>query len=216
VRETVLGALLSQPRHVGAVLDALEAGVIPPGAIDANRRKQLAQHRDAPVRARAEKLFAALVPGDRMKAYEECKAALALPADARAGRDVFKRLCAQCHRLDREGVAVGPDLFGIRNQPKEAILLHLVVPEYEILPGFAAYEIETRDGRTLSGLIAGETATSVTLRGGQGMEETILRGNIARLTASALSLMPQELEQQMTRQELADLLAFLKGEAERR
>ena len=66
-----------------------------------------------------------------------------------------------------------------------------------------------KDGRTLSGLLPSE---NITLRMGQGVEENIPRGQIARLTASRLSLMPQELEKIMTAQELADLLAYLKGE----
>ncbi len=149
-----------------------------------------------------------------MKVYEEYKLVLTLSSNPKNGREVFKRQCAQCHRLDREGVAVGPDLFGIRNQPKEAILLHLIIPEYEIAPGFTAYEIATKDGRTLVGLIASETPTSVTLRQALGAQETILRSNITSITSSNLSLMPQEMEKNMSRGDMADLLAFLKGEAE--
>jgi hypothetical protein len=52
----------------------------------------------------------------------------------------------------------------------------------------------------------------VTFRQAFGVEETVSRGAMLSLTASRLSLMPQELERGMTRQELADLLAYLKGE----
>ena len=74
------------------------------------------------------------------------------------------------------------------------------------------YECELKDGRTLSGLLASENAGNITLRMGQGVEENIARSQILRLTASRLSLMPQEMEKAMTAQELADLLAYLKGE----
>ena len=212
-RETVLTTVLAQPRLAAGVLDALESGAFPPASIDAARREPLLKHRDPALRARAEALFKNL-GGDRMKAFEESKPALTLKPVPANGREVFKRACANCHRLEREGVAVGPDLFGIRNQPKETILLHIVVPEYELAPNFVNYTVETRDGRTLSGLLAGETPGSVTLRQSLGVEEKILRRDLVNLTASALSLMPQELEKTMTRQELADLLAWLKGEAE--
>jgi putative heme-binding domain-containing protein len=158
------------------------------------------------------KLFAQMVPRDRMKAYEDSKLVLNLKPNPVNGRAIFKTHCASCHRLDRDGVPVGPDLFGIRNQPKEAILLHIIVPEYEITPGFAGYTVETKDGRTLSGLSASETAASVTLRRAAGEEETLLRSNIASMSTSNLSLMPQELEKNMSRQDLADLVAYLKGE----
>ena len=79
-----------------------------------------------------------------------------LPRHSVAIQAVFKKTCAPCHRLDREGTPVGPDLFGIRNQPKEAILLHILVPEHEITPGFTAYIVTTKEGRPLeTGDIAG-------------------------------------------------------------
>ena len=147
-----------------------------------------------------------------MKAYDEHKSILAMPADSARGRGVFKTHCAGCHRLEQEGFSVGPDIFGMRNQAKEAILLHVLVPNHEVNTGFTAYEIETRDGRTLTGLIASETAASITLRQSQGIEETLRRADIVLLRASSLSFMPDEFEKAMSRQDLADLLAFLKGE----
>jgi putative heme-binding domain-containing protein len=109
-------------------------------------------------------------------------------------------------------VAVGPDLFDIRNQPKESILYHIVVPEAEIAPNFVNYECELRDGRSLAGLLVSETSAHITLRMAQGMEENVARAQIARLSAGRLSLMPQELEKTMSPQAMADLLAYLKGE----
>jgi|GEM_PF-6184699 len=100
----------------------------------------------------------------------------------------------------------------IRNQPKQAILLHIMIPEYKITPGFAAYVLERTDGRVLSGLLVAETPTRVTLRQSLGKEESVLRADIQSLTLSKLSLMPQEIEKSLSRQVLADLLAYLKGE----
>ena len=147
-----------------------------------------------------------------MKVFEDYKPVLALKPVPQNGKKIFAQHCAPCHRLDREGVAVGPDLFGMRNQPKEAILLHIIVPEYEVLPGFAGYDVEMKDGRILSGLIAGETPSTITLRMAQGQEESLPREQIVSTSASGLSLMPQEMEKNMSRQDMADLLAYLKGE----
>ncbi|MBI4584694.1 MAG: c-type cytochrome [Planctomycetes bacterium] len=213
LRNAALAAVLSHEVHLPGLLQAVEDGTVPAGAVEAARRGQLLQHQKESIRRRAEKLFKSPGPGDRRKVYEEYKPVLALKPAPANGREVFKRLCAQCHRLDREGVPVGPDLFDIRSQPKESILLHLLVPEYEMLPGFTGYLVQTRDGRSLTGLISSETPASITLRQAQGIEETILRQNIASLVSSNLSLMPQELEKSMTHQELADLLAYLKGES---
>ena len=199
LKETTLNALPTQ-----TLIAALESGDIPLSAIDSTRRRQLGD--------RASKLFETTQKSDRMKVFEDYKTVLKLKPAPGNGKAVFTQHCASCHRLDREGVPVGPDLFGMRNQSKEAMLLHIIVPDHEILPGFAGYEVELKDGRALSGLIAAETPSTITLRMAQGQEETLSRTAISSLSATGLSLMPQEMEKNMSRQEIADLLAYLKGE----
>jgi putative heme-binding domain-containing protein len=211
VRDAVLNAMLSQPALQLALLDAVEKGVVQPWAVPANRRGPLLNHKDAAIKARAAKAFQPQGTADRMKVFEEHKSVLSLAANAKNGHAVFTKTCAACHQFAGEGAKVGPDLTGVRLQPAEALLLHILVPDAEIYPGFTAYEIETRDGRTLTGLLASDSPTSVTLRAAQGIEETLLRSNIAKMTSSSSSLMPNELEKTMSRQELADLIAFLKG-----
>jgi len=87
------------------------------------------------------------------------------------------------------------------------------VPDQEITPGFASYTVATKDGRVLTGLITSETPASLTLRQPLGKEDTILRSDIDEISSARQSLMPQGLEKTVTRQEFADLLAYLKGEA---
>jgi len=72
--------------------------------------------------------------------------------------------------------------------------------------------VETRDGGAFTGLLVAEIPSSITLRMAQGVEENIARANIASMSISRLSLMPQELEKAMSKQDLADLIAFLKGD----
>ena len=211
-REAALAGLLATPVGTRALLNAIEAQTLAPAVVDNARRTALRKHPDKTIREQAEKLFQKAGLLNASAAYESAKESLKLKPQPANGREVFKRSCAICHRLDQDGYVVGPDLFDIRNQPKESILLHIVVPEHEIAPGFAAYHLETKDGRTLSGIVASETDESIRLRQPLGLEETILRTNIAALTASPTSLMPPGLEQAMTRQELADLLAYLRGE----
>ncbi len=212
LRQTIVTSLLDAPAHVESVVAALEIKRLPLALMNSVQRRQLLSSKNAGLRARAEKLFPAQPAGDRGAAFEKTKAALSLPARAVNGRAVFQRVCASCHRLEREGHAVGPDLFDIRNQAKESILLHIVVPEHEIAPGFAAYIAETKDGRGIVGILTSETAESITLRAPGGIEETLLRRELASLTASPQSLMPGGLEQTMSVQELADLLGYLRGE----
>jgi putative heme-binding domain-containing protein len=212
-REELLTGLLAAPETLEPLLRRLERGEIPRQSIDVLCRRQLTTYRDVQIRARAEALFGT-VQGDRAAVYESFKSVADALGQATNGRKVFRKSCASCHRLNREGYALGPDLFGIRNQPKAAILLHLLVPDQEITQGFNAYTAVLKDGRSLQGLLASETESSVTLRMAQDKEETIPRDQIEEFSMSQLSLMPQGLETTITRGEMADLLAYLKGEAE--
>lgn len=211
LRTVLLNSMIGRAEFGGALLNAIESGAIPVGALNPSQRGQLRKSNDPELRTRAEKLLTA-PGGNREQAFAESKAALRLKPVPSNGHTLFQKNCAVCHRLNQEGVAVGPDLFGIRNQPKESILYHIIVPEAEIAPNFVNYECETKDGRVLSGLLAAESSGNITLRMAQGVEEVISRAQIARLVASRLSLMPQEFEKVVTPQELADLLAYLRGE----
>jgi putative membrane-bound dehydrogenase-like protein len=211
-RETTLAALLAKTVHIPRVLDAIESGALPKNALSAVQRTALSKSKDAAVRDRVTKLLGAAADGDRMKAYEAEKVVLTLTPNPKHGAEVFKNVCSTCHRLNQEGHQVGPDLLDIRSQPKESILLHIVVPDYEIAPGFAASNVELKDGSLRQGIVISDTPESVTLREPLAVEENILRSNITSITASEHSLMPPGLEAVMSKQDMADLLSFLKGE----
>jgi len=72
------------------------------------------------------------------------------------------------------------------------------------------YTLVTTDGRTLTGMITSETATSVTLKRAENAGDTVLRIDIDLLRSSGMSLMPEGLEKQIDRQAMADLLTYLK------
>ncbi|MFM8580603.1 MAG: hypothetical protein ACKOFW_03760 [Planctomycetaceae bacterium] len=211
VRSEILATLLAQPLHARGLLTALEERAIPSTAVDAFRRRQLLQHPDAEIKTRATALLGQ-PEGDRAAVYDAWKDVADLPGHAGRGREVFTRVCANCHRLDRVGHAVGPDLFSVRNQPKASLLLHILVPDHEITEGFAAYSVVTTAGRVLSGLVTGSTPEQVTLRLPQGVEQTLPRASLQEFSAAGVSLMPTGLERDLTRTQMADLLSFLKGE----
>jgi putative membrane-bound dehydrogenase-like protein len=211
VREAVLVSLTAKPALADSLFRALRGGTIAVTEISPLRRNQLLKHPDAAVRQKAEEVFRQFEDGDRMQVYRANRDVLALKPDVAHGREVFVRVCSTCHTHRGIGGNVGPDLTGIRNQPADAILLHLIVPNYEVAPAYQALTVATQDGRSLTGRLAAETDTSVTLRTTFGSEETILRRDIAGLTASGVSLMPDGLERAMTKQEIADLIGFLKS-----
>ena len=145
-----------------------------------------------------------------MIAFEAAKAVLKMKSNAANGAKIFTRACATCHTHGGQGHAVGPDLTGLRNQPAEALLLHIIVPNKEVYGQYAMYEVDTQDDETFAGLLATDTPEQLTLKLPLGLTKSIPRKTIKSVRASAKSLMPDQLEKTMTQQELADLLAFLK------
>jgi putative heme-binding domain-containing protein len=146
-----------------------------------------------------------------MEVYQEYRKALTAQVDAQLGKAVFQKACSACHTYKNEGGKVGPDLTGVKNQPADALLLHILVPNYEVLPAYQSISISTNDGRSFSGWLVSENENSLTLRTTFGTDESILRRNISSLSNSGLSLMPDGLEQSISKDEMAKLIAYLKG-----
>lgn len=208
VRESALGILSSHSLYQPALMDALEKGKVAVHALSPARRRIL--ERNKTIGDRAKKLFAQHAGGDRMKAFEAAKPVLKLKGTAANGAKIFTRACATCHTHGGQGHAVGPDLTGLRNQPAEALLLHIIVPNKEVYAQFTMYEVDTHDGQTFAGLLAADTPEQLTLKLPLGLTKMLPQKSIKRVRAIPTSLMPDQLENTMTQQELADLLAFLK------
>ncbi len=211
VRALVLATLLGDEQLVPVLLDAVESGAVPANAIGGARWGRLAAHRNTDIRRRAAALFAASDTGTAQRAFERIRSTVStLDGDARRGARVFEQQCSACHTFTSAGGRIGPDLSGVRNQPPDALLLHIVVPDYEITPGFEAVSVEARDGRSFFGRIESETQNGISLRDAAGQTHQIARGDIASMHAATNSLMPAGLEDAMTAQDLADLIAYLK------
>src|SRR5262249_62038996 len=122
---------------------------------------------------------AGLTSSDRRKVLDEYRIALDLNGDAGRGKAVFKKTCATCHRLENEGVEVGPDLLSaLRNKTREGLLVDLLDPSREVDPRYINYLVTDKAGRVFTGMIAAETASSITLRRAEKAEDTLLRSQI--------------------------------------
>src|SRR5262249_51970272 len=137
--------------------------------------------------------------------------ALRLSGDAGRGAQLFASKCATCHRLGDKGHEVGPNLASGDNQSAEALLINILDPNREGKPGYQNYLVDTKDGKLLTGIIAAEPPSSMTLRRAEGVEDVVRRQDIEQLTSSGLSLMPEGLEKEINLQQMADLLHYLQG-----
>ena len=214
VRREAIEALCARPDRLAKLLDAIADKLVSPAQIEAARRTQLLRYPNAALRKRAQSLLATAGSPDRRKVIEENRSILKMPANTVRGHAVFTKNCATCHKLGEEGHEVGPDLRrALGNKTKDALLIDILDPNREVDPRFINYQVTTTSGRVMTGLLAVETPASVTLRRAEKAEDTILRTQIDSIQATTQSLMPEELEKQLTKQNIADVIAFLLAQA---
>jgi putative heme-binding domain-containing protein len=211
VRREVLEALCRDPLRVNVLLDEVEAKRVKPGDIDAFRVRQLLTHGNPGIRERAQRLLRDSLPADRKKVLDQYQISLALDGDPGRGREVFKKNCATCHRVAGIGIDVGPDIADTRTKTESALLVDILNPNQAIDNNYINYLVATKSGRTLTGLLVAETASSLTLKRAEGQTDVVLRQDVESIESTGLSLMPDGLEKTISVQEMADLLRFLKN-----
>ena len=210
VRDVGLNTFLTSPARVKLLLDAIEAGNIPQASVGFYRSVRLRTHADVTLRNRARELFAQQ-DEERKKVIEEYQASLELPGDDGRGKAVFQKSCSSCHQVrGQSGIPYGPDLGTVHNWPPAGILTNILDPNLSISDGFDVWEVKLNSGEAVQGIIATETPNALTLRNAGGGETTISRQDIASLKTLGMSTMPPGLETQINKQEMADLLAFLR------
>lgn len=211
IRRAMLDLLLSRPAWCDVLLTAIEAGDVDRGEFDPLRRAKLTEHKDPALRQRGRELLARETAADRAAVIEEYTAALELPADTLRGREVFKKNCASCHRVAGVGVDVAPDIADSYNKKPPQLLTDILDPNRAIDSNYVSYTVITTDGQVLTGIIASETATAITLRQQEDRQVTLLRDDIDELHSNGLSLMPEGLEQNLSPQQMADVIRFIKN-----
>jgi putative heme-binding domain-containing protein len=137
----------------------------------------------------------------------------AASGDPSRGHDLFKQTCEACHQLYGEGTAVGPDLTHANRQDQDFLLESIIDPSAVIRKEFLSYTVETKDGRTLSGLIADQSPANVTLLASGGARSVVKRSDITSINESQISLMPEGLVNAFKPQQLRDLFAYLQSTA---
>src|SRR5262249_6458118 len=129
------------------------------------------------------------------------------------GRTLFfgpKASCAACHTVAGVGAKIGPDLskIGAIRTPRD-LLESIIFPSASIVRGYEPYVVTTKSGRSYNGLLSQATTAAVTLVPTERPEARLLRADIEEIQPSRVSIMPQGLDTQLSRQELSDLIAYL-------
>lgn len=211
VRGPAGNILLYRRENHELLLTALEQGEVTMGELNLHleRRRVLLHSRDPEIQRRAEALFTDAGIVTRKAALERMRPALNLQGRPKQGHEIYTELCAKCHRLGNEGVDLGPNLTEVFRKSAESLMHDIIDPNAAVETAYISYTVETRTGALISGIVARETDATVTIREALNKETTIRRDEIDDLYSTGLSIMPEELEDGMSPQTMADLIAFL-------
>jgi putative heme-binding domain-containing protein len=211
LRGAAITVMLARPERTLALLRAIQAGKVEAGDLDSVQEDFLRKHKDPQVAALAAKALSTEEKVPRAQVVAKFAAALTLKGDAAKGKALYAERCVSCHRAGGQGHPLGPDLVTVKTNGREKLLTNILDPNREVAPQYLAYNIETRDGESYSGIIVSDTPAAVTLRQAYGKEEVVPRPNIKKMTSSGLSLMPENLDANLTPLQMADLLDFIEA-----
>jgi putative heme-binding domain-containing protein len=204
--DEVLGLKLVKALAESSALSSLRVDAV---------KAHLAKYNPA-VQKSAEALYAKLnVDAAKQKIQLEQLMSTLSAGDIRRGQLVFhseKAACYSCHAIGYRGGNVGPDLTKVGSVRSERDLMEAIVfPSVSFVRSFEPITVATSDGKVYNGLLRGETADDILLATGVNQEARVARRDIEEIRPSTVSVMPAGLDQQLTPQELADLVAFLRA-----
>ena len=209
LRQQSINLLLTRPEWIGRILTAMEVGQVAPNLLSASQQQSLLNHTSQTIAERAKNIFGATDPNRRavLAKFERAKS---LSGDPAKGEHLYRQNCAQCHRFQNEGSTLGPDLGSVSEKPGDYLLSAILDPNQAVEARYIGYTATEKDDSEYTGIITSETANSVTLTAASDIKKTILRSELKKLNATGKSLMPEGLENAITPEQMADLLAYLR------
>lgn len=211
VRRDVVDALLVRTARIQTLLTAIESNDVRQSDLSRDRKQLLMNHPNSTISKRSRELFGGDIVSDRAKVVATYQDVLSLKGDVARGQTVFRKICSACHKVGEVGSQVAPDLASVKNKSDADLLVSILDPNREAQPNFNVYTVVTNQGRVYNGIIAAESAGSITLKRAEGKQDTVLRSNIDQMISTGLSLMPAGLEKDLSRQDLADVITFVKS-----
>jgi len=211
--EAGLTELLSTTSGALRLLDVIDSGLLSPA-----RREQAitlaAQHADVQIRDLFERFLPEERRAQRLGASIDPIAILQVNGDADRGRELFFNAagvqCKNCHRIRDQGRELGPDLSEIGKRLQRSELLESILePSKRIDPKYVTHLVETSDGRVLTGVLVERTNDAIRLKDAQAKEILIAIKDVQFTAPQQKSLMPELQLQDMTADQVADLLEFL-------
>jgi putative membrane-bound dehydrogenase-like protein len=196
-------------------LSALDAPELR-GALTVDAIKQRLTKYSPAVKAEAQKLYA-IINADYEQQSHRLEETLAMlpPGDIRRGQAIFNSTrvsCRNCHIIGHVGGRIGPDLtrIGQIRQPRD-LVDSILFPSSALVRGYEPVLIKTAEGQVHSGNVKKDASDEVILTLAADKEIRIPRNEVEEMLPGKVSVMPAGLDKQLSLQELADLVEFLKN-----
>jgi putative heme-binding domain-containing protein len=213
VRPRTIEVLTQRPEWSIALLKAIQASQIDKNALNLNQLQRVALFKNEELQKLVAETYGAIRQdrrSDRQQVINRMRDFLhGTPGDPQRGLAAFNKVCGQCHKMYGEGAEVGPDITRNGRNDWNQLLQNVFDPSAVIGPGYQARTLVTTEGRVLTGLPVEESEQRVVLKIQGGKTETIPRDQIEEYVVSEMSMMPEDLEKQLSPQEIADLFAYL-------
>jgi putative membrane-bound dehydrogenase-like protein len=164
-----------------------------------------------PILEAAAAIFPAPLTKDR-ESLPTLKDLIELKGDAARGKVVFGAHgnCTACHQPNNTGKDIGPDLSRIGSKlARQALFESVLYPSAAINHNFETCQVLTVDGQSFSGILVSETESEFKLKDANGIVRSIPVSDVEERIASNVSLMPANIQQQISAQELVDVVEYL-------
>jgi putative heme-binding domain-containing protein len=213
-KRDVLNSLLARPSSAQALIAAIDAKRVARSEITAPIARQLQNIKDPEIQKWVAKNWGAVRTSSAEKQEQIAKfkkflgTDAILRADAVHGRTLFAQVCAACHSMFGEGGKIGPELPG-SFEDVDYLLQNILDPNALVGKDYQQTFITTKSGQLLAGIIAAEDEREIVLKT-LADPVTVRRGDIAEMTTSDQSMMPEGLLAALDEQGVRDLFLYLR------
>lgn len=213
-KDAAIETLSARATTATSLLTAVREGRVPKDHVPAFALRQMQLLGDPKLTETIYELFpsARRVDADRLKIAETLRGKLTserlASANLSAGKAIYTKNCAKCHKLFGEGQNIGPDLTGAQRTNLNYWLENILDPSAVVADKFRMSLVALKDGRQLNGVILRETDRVIELQTPNEKVE-LDRTTVEEITPSKLSLMPENQLAPMSDEEVRDLFGYL-------
>jgi putative membrane-bound dehydrogenase-like protein len=214
--DVAIQTLSSRVSFAEQLLDAIAKGKIPREDVSAAQARQIEHLGSEKLTKKLVEVWGTLrqTPAEKLERIADYKRKLTpetlAQADLVAGRELFKKNCANCHRLFGEGEKIAPDLTGSNRDNLDYLLINMIDPSAEVPQTFKVSVVVMQDGRVLTGVLGRDDGETVDLQTAQE-KLTLRKADIEETKSSPLSLMPDGLIEKLSDAQVRDLIGYLQA-----